>query len=261
MEEEKKDVKKQDTVKEEKTEKATKPAEAKKEEPKKEEKKEVKQEAKKEKKTESKTENKVETKKEAKKLETAKTTSTTSTNKNSNKGIIAVVAIVVVVALLIYAYFAFMVDSPKKAVNDMLRDVKSGKYQETALAEELDEEQYNDEVRKAFFDKLSWKISKVSEEGDKATVEVEITNKDFKTILGNYMQKAIQMALSGGDEANTEEMQKYLMEELNNKDVQNTTTNQTINVEKKDGKWQVSDENDFMSILLPGFSEVINTLS
>ena len=50
------------------------------------------------------------------------------------------------------------------------------------------------------------------------------------------------------------------MEELNKEDIQNVTTTQNILLNKQDGKWVISEENDFANILLPGFSEAMNSL-
>lgn len=217
MEEEKKDVKKQDTNATEKKE--TKPAE------KKEEKKVADKKAKGEK-------------------------------KKTNKGIIIAVAIVVVVLVAISAYMFLMIGSPKKSVETMLNSLKTGNYSQVILANVL-EEDFGGEAQKLLFDKLEWKIVSVQEEGNKATVELEITNKDFKTIIENYMQKIVKIAFSG-EEINEEQMTNYLIEELNNSEIKTVTSTQSIVLEKQNGKWEVSEENDFINILLPGYNEAIN---
>ena len=112
---------------------------------------------------------------------------------------------------------------------------------------------------KAIFKNLSWKILSEKEEGETATVEVEITNKDFGKIIDNFKEKIVKVAFSGEsiDEAKTQE---YLLEEINNAEIENVTNTHTITVEKVDGKWQVSNTNDISDMLLPGFSEAINSL-
>lgn len=246
MEEEKKDVKKQDAKATEKVEKKdTKPVE------KKEEKKVS------DKKTTS------EVKKEMKKQEAPKETKkkfekASGEKKKSNKGIIIAVAIAIVVVAIL-AYIFLMADSPKKSVETMLGDLKSGNYSQTVLAD-LSKENFDEEAQKLLFDKLEWKIQNVKEEGDTATVEVEITNKDFKTIIANYMQKVIKIVFSG-ESISEEEMTNYLMEELKNDGIGMVTSNQTIILKKQDGKWKASEENNFVNILLPGFNEAINAFN
>lgn len=190
-----------------------------------------------------------------KKFETAK-----GEEKNiNNKIIMAVVAIAVLVVIAIVIIMFVMKDSPKKAIETMFGEIKSGNYSQTMLAGVFQQEDFNQDAQKLLFDKLQWKIQNVKEEGEKATVEVEITNKDFKTIINNYTQKILKVAFSGQN-VNEEEMKNYLMEELNNEGVETVTVNQSIILEKKDGKWEPSEENDFVDILLPGFNEAVNAI-
>lgn len=253
MEEEKKEVKKQDTNATEKVEKKeTKPVE-KKEEKKVDKAKETTEIKKEEVKKETK---KQETSKdEKKKFEKAK-----GEKKKSNTGIIIGVIVIALVLVAIVAYIFWMKDSPRQVLETMLSDLKSGNYSQGILANVLEEEDFDQEAQKLLFDELDWKILNVKEEGDKATVEIEITNKDFKTIIGNYMQRIIKVAFSG-ENLSEEEMTNYLIEELNNSEVQNVTSNQSIVLEKKDGKWEVTEENDFVNIFLPGFNEAINSFN
>ena len=151
-------------------------------------------------------------------------------------------------------------ETPKDTVEKMLKDLKSGSYSQEMLASAFQEETFNEEAQKLLFDKLEWKIQSEKEEGETATVEVEITNKDFKTILSNYMQKAVKAAFSGQN-VNEDEMTNYLIEELKNEEIQTVTTNQTIKLEKKDGKWEPKQDNDFINILLPGFNEAISAFN
>lgn len=166
-----------------------------------------------------------------------------------------VVAVVLVIAVLVCVFV--MSDSPKKAVETMLTDLKSGNYSEEMLSDALQDD-FDKDAQKLFFDKLGWKILNVKQEGDRATIDIEITNKDFKTIISNYMQKVLKLAFSGQN-IGQEEVTNYLIEELKNDEIQTVTSNQSIIVEKKDGKWEATEEvNDFANILLPGFKEAIS---
>ncbi len=216
----------------------------------------------------SKEEQPKEPKKEIKKEEPKNTTKKVETktfekskveNKKNNNVIIAIVAVVALVIIAIFAYIN-MADSPKKVVEEIFQDLKSGNTKESVLASAFEEENFDEETKKLLFDKLEWKIKEVKEEGDTATVKVEVINKDFKTAIGNYMQKAIKAAFSGGI-SNEEDATNYLMEELSSDELQTVSSEQTINLEKKDGKWQVSEENDFVNILLPGFGEALSAFN
>ena len=80
-----------------------------------------------------------------------------------NKIIIgAVVAVVVIIAILV-CVCVMSSDSPKKAVETMLSDLKSGNYDQEMLGNEL-EESFDEEAQKLFFDKLAWKVQNVKTE-------------------------------------------------------------------------------------------------
>ncbi len=185
---------------------------------------------------------------------------TKSANKNTKIGIIAGVIIVVIAILAILACVFLLGNSPKSSLETILNSLKSGNYNDSMLTSLLEEENFNQEAQKLLFDKLQWKVIKVKEDGNKATVEVELTNKDFKTIINNYMQKVVKIAFSGKTPSD-EEITNYLIEELNNNQVQTVTSNQIIELEKKDGKWEIANENDFVVAVLPGFNEAINSFN
>ena len=125
----------------------------------------------------------------------------------------------------------------------------------------LDSESLDQETMNLLFDKLSWKVTETTQEENTANVTVEVTNKNFKTIIANYMQNALRVAFSG-QELSDAEMENYLLEELRNEDVETTTTTQTINLTKQDGKWVINTtDTNLIDILLPGLNEAVNSLS
>lgn len=213
-------------------------------------------------KTTEKEEKKVADKKVTKKQETSKKDNNKKfekikgeIKKIDNRIIIGVVvAVVLVIAVLVCVFV--MSDSPKKAVETMLTDLKSGKVMFSDLSEEED---FKEEAQKLFFNKLQWKIINVKEEGNTANVEIEITNKDFKTIMSNCMQKMFKLAITGQN-LGEQEATNYLVEELKNDEIQTVTANQFIKVEKKDGKWEIVKDEELLNILLPGFNEAISAI-
>ena len=192
------------------------------------------------------------------------------TDKKSNTPMIIGIVVVVILILVILAY-AFLASTPKRSVEGVLQGLKDGDYDkvnEYVNYEELisassaeDGEELNAEAQKLLFDKLSWDITEESKDGDTANVTVEITNKNFKTIINNYMQRVLRLAFSGQD-VTDEQNQNYLIEELNSEDVEMTTTTQVINLVKQDGKWIITTTNDeLVNSLLPGLKEAIDSLS
>lgn len=279
MDEENKETKKQDMEQEDKkNENVENQKEVKKEEQPtneqketKDEKKEVKKEeqAKDKQKDVKKDEKPKEQKKEAKKEELTKNTkkATTKTfekskteNKKTNNIIIPIVAVIAIVIIAIFGYIFMTADSPKNVVNSVFKDLKEGNTSQSVLASAFEQENFDEETKKLLFDKLEWKILEVKEDKDTATVKVEVTNKDFKTAINKYMQKAIKAAFSSSS-SSEEDATNYLIEELNSSELQTVTSEQIIDLKKQDGKWQVSEENDFVNILLPGFGEALSAFN
>ena len=135
-------------------------------------------------------------------------------------------------------------------------------YQEVISSSDvIDSENLDTETMNLLFNKLDWKITETTQEGNNASVTVEVTNKNFKTIIGNYMQNALRVAFSG-QELSDAEMENYLIEELKKEDMETATITQTINLTKQDGKWVINTtDTSLVEILLPGLNEAINSLS
>ena len=180
-------------------------------------------------------------------------------------GIGVVILIIIAITLMIV-----LPSTPTKAVNGMLDALKAGDFEKAGeyvnyeeimnSAQLTNEEGFDLEAQKLLFNKLSWKINKVTEENDKANIEIEVTNKDFKTIIGNYLQVALKNVFSGSS-VSDEEVQNQLLEELKKEDVQVTTITKNLTATKQDGNWKIEVNSELQEILFPGLAEAINTLS
>ena len=180
-------------------------------------------------------------------------------------GIIVILALILIISVLL-----FIPNTPRKAVDGMLSALKQGDfnkvyeyvdYQELLENAELDSQNAeNQDKEKLLFEKLEWKINKINENGDNATVEIEITNKDFNVIITNYMQKVLKSAF-GGENISNEELENYLYELLADDQVQTATNIKTIELTKQEGKWKVTANSDLTSALLPGFEDAVNSLN
>lgn len=175
--------------------------------------------------------------------------------------VITILAVLVVVVLL--TYMIVTSSDPKKSVDGLLTNLRAGdfeKAQEFISGDDLlDNDEFSVETKKLLFDKLAWKVTKVTQENDTATVEIEVTNKDFKTIISNYMQKALKAAFAG-ENISEQEIDNYFTEELKNEQVQTTTVTKTIQVIKEDKKWKVVSNDELADALLPGLQETVNSL-
>jgi anti-sigma-K factor RskA len=230
-------------------------------------KKEEKREGKKAENTETKT-NKVEEKKEEQKKFEVKTNQKKKTASKKTHWVataITIIAVLAVAALL--TYMIVTSSDPKKTVDGFLTNLKAGdftKAQEFVSGDEdlLSDEEFDDETKALLFDKLSWKVTKVTKEDSEATVEVEVTNKNFDTIISNCMKKLLEDFKAILNGASVEQnMDKYFTEELKNEQVETTTVTKTIQLVKEDKTWKVVSNDELVDALLPGLQESINELN
>ena len=197
--------------------------------------------------------------------ETKKKEKSQKTTKNKTAAIVAIVVLVVII-IAIAASVLFSLNSPKASLNYILTALRDADFSKIENYNRLlsssgiiNGDSINQDTQKLLFEKLEWKINSVEQEGDNATVEVEITNKDFQKIISNSMQKALASAFNGEDMSD-ETVSNYLIEELQDDSVGTTTVTRTIQMVKQDGKWGVTDAKSLIEALLPGLSETINSI-
>ena len=95
-------------------------------------------------------------------------------------------------------------------------------------------------------------------------VKLKISNKNLKEVFSNYMQKALSLAFSQAFGRVTEEkmnaqMKQYFQEQYNSDSVETVSNEITVTMTKKDGKWNMStDEEQLVNAILPGYKEISN---
>lgn len=190
----------------------------------------------------------------------------------ASKGIFTRAIAIIVILLAIIGLIYLAIPTPEKTVNSMFQNLKKGNieevnkytnYEELSIAKELGIEGENGEFNqkeKKLFEKLEWKINSVNTESDKATIEIEVVNKDYETIFKNYIQTMFQKFLSNENPTEEEEM-KYLLEEIEKDSIGTRTVVQTITATKVDGQWKVLVDENLTKALYPGLEEAVNSIS
>ena len=178
--------------------------------------------------------------------------------------LLLLVVLVIVTALLL------LPATPEKSVEGMLNSLKNADFESVNKyvnyeeivneSEMLQNSEMDEETQSLLFDKLTWKISNISKEENTASVEVEITNKDFNQIITNYTQEALRIAFSG-ESFTQEEQNNKLKEQLKNEGIGTKTVTTTIQLVKQDGEWKVQADKSLVNALLPGLQEAINSLN
>ena len=220
---------------------------------------------------------KVQKKEDSKKIEKEKV-NTNKTKKevkkdenDKNKKPFGRIILILILLILIIAIIYVVMPSPEKALEGMFKNLKEGNFEKVneyvnyAEIENITEENNNnimlesEENQKLFYEALQWNIKSVKTEGNVATVTVEVTNKDFKEVISNYMEKAFQQWFLQGN-LDEQKMQEYLVEELKSQDIPVKTQETTISLEKQNGKWKVKVDDNLKNALYPGLIEFIESI-
>ena len=192
-------------------------------------------------------------------------------NKNNKKvGYWVGGVILLLIVLAIVTALLLLPETPEKTVDGMLNSLKNADFESVNKyinydevvnqSEMLKDSEMDQETQSLLFNKLSWKIMNITKEADKASVEVEITNKDFEQIISNYTKEALKIAFSG-ESFTEEEQNNKLKEQLKNDQIQTKTVNTTIQLIKQEGNWKVQADENLVKALLPGLQDAINSLN
>ena len=189
---------------------------------------------------------------------------------NKKVGYLVSGIILLLVVLAIVTALLLLPATPEKTVDGMLNSLKNADFESVNKyvnydeivnnAEMLQNLEMDQETQSLLFDKLTWKFLNISKEENTASVEVEITNKDFNQIISAYTQEALKIAFSGESFTQEEQINK-LKEQLKNEENTTRTVTTTIQLVKQDGKWKVQPDENLINALLPGLQEAVNYLN
>lgn len=188
--------------------------------------------------------------------------------KGKKRNIFARIVAIIILLAIVIGIIVIALPSPARALEEMFRNLKAGKMSDIdkyvdynslidipALGNlEGADSTDNDKI---LYEDLKWNIKKIEKNEEEAKIEVEITNKNYKNIFQNFTKKVVQKILNN-EKPSDEEAGQYLMEELKNKEVGQTTTTQEITIRKEKGKWKVVVDENLQNAIFPGLSEAVN---
>lgn len=188
--------------------------------------------------------------------------------------------LVLIIVLIVGGYFVALNLTKKQAldtVDKMFTALKTGDEEQIKQyinIEELTEDETTEEntsedqeMEKAMLKNLNYEVISTDVKLNECTVKVNISNKDLKTVFGNYMAKAFSLAFSQAFGAMTEEemdnqLKQYFEEQYDSDSIETITTEITIDMKKENGKWNITcDEDKFIDAVLPGYKEVVESLN
>ena len=187
------------------------------------------------------------------------------------KIILCIVVLVIVIAVIIFGIIKLTAKNPTDSVTYFIEYLKSGdlngakEYTNESSLEMLgiDSETEDIEMVKLFFKNVNLNIVEVTKDSNQAIVKVEITNRDLKTIMQNYMQKALELAMSSINSSNTTEdmesqLQEFFKSQFESTQIENVTTSVDIVLIKVDGDWKIVLDENLRDAILPGLTEISN---
>lgn len=112
------------------------------------------------------------------------------------------------------------------------------------------------EIEKNLFNTMEWSIEEIKEEDNNTVAIIEATNKDFKMIITEWLQKIVNRKTNGEDISNEAGL-RVLENILENNNYGTQTVIKKIKI-NKDSKIEVND--DLINLLYSGIESVSNAL-
>ncbi|MFD2170981.1 hypothetical protein [Tumebacillus lipolyticus] len=150
--------------------------------------------------------------------------------------------------------------SPKQVVDAYFEAVKKADFEtmkkmsESASEDQIKFESPQEEkYAKFIFSKMSVEVGEEKIDGDKATVQTKVTSIDFGQLVGKMFSEALKQALAnGGQEQSKEEMDQMLEAMMKDENAPTATSDATVHLVKKDGKWVFAEKNEELAKALVG---------
>ncbi len=116
----------------------------------------------------------------------------------------------------------------------------------------------NENVEKELFNSIEWKIDKIDINGDTATAVIELTNKNFVTVVTNWM-KIIVAEKDKGKKITNKSSLAHLEKVLSETQETKTEINK-INLKKENNVWKIEVTEEFRNLVYPGVDIVSSVL-
>lgn len=202
--------------------------------------------------------------------------------KSLKKVLIVILAIIVVAAIICGGYFLTIKLQEKSAletVDGLFTALKSGNEEEIKQYINIDDAENNvteedastdimddNEMAKAMMKNLNYEVVSTDTKINNCTVKLNVSNKNFKTAIQNYISQAFALAFTSAFGGMTEEemnakMEEYFIEQFNSEDLETVTNELTLDVKKENGKWNINcDKEQLLNVIMPGYSEIADSL-
>lgn len=114
------------------------------------------------------------------------------------------------------------------------------------------------ELEKELFKDMKWTIESTKLEDNHAIMIIEMTNKDFKTILTEWMREIVSEREK--NQVTNELALQILKKVISDESIKEKTVLKKVNIQKDDSGWKISVDNNLRDLLFPGIDSVISAI-
>ena len=129
----------------------------------------------------------------------------------------------------------------------------------SSLDEMILENPEDTELEKELFKNMEWTVESIEVEDNQATLIIEMTNKDFKTILTEWMKKIVKEKESQNIITNELALQR-LKEIVSDESIQTKTVLKKVKIGKDEDSWKITVDNDLRDLVFPGIDSVVSAI-
>ena len=192
----------------------------------------------------------------------------------TNKGIILV--IIIAILIIIFGIIRLIENSvnekskfieQEEIINNALSALKNLNKKEienyldyATLISGLDESilQENVSLENYLFNSMEWSIENIKEENENIVVVVEVSNKDYKKIITEWLKEIVEVNEENNSISEVESLQ--ILERILQEDNCGTrTVIKKIQLSQQNGNWKIIVNNDLINLLYPGI-ETVNSV-
>ena len=188
--------------------------------------------------------------------------------------IIAVIVIVLVIIAIITTVVITSLNNNSQEIERVFNETFTGlkeldkkkvnQYMEydkliSSLDEMILENPEDTELEKELFKNIEWTVESIEVENNQATLIIEMTNKDFKTILTEWMKKIVEDKQNQDIITNELAFQR-LKEIVSDESIQAKTVLKKIKMNKENNDWKITVNNDLRDLVFPGIDSVISAI-
>lgn len=115
------------------------------------------------------------------------------------------------------------------------------------------------DLQKNLFNTMEWTIENIKEEDGTVVAIVEVTNKNYKEIIIEWLKQIVELK-SETEELSNEASLKVLEEILIENNIGTQSVIKKIQLMEQDGEWKIIVDDELINLIYPGIEAVDSVL-